>query len=265
MAAASAGTQAHPEIEHQLEAVNLRLARQADDAELLVQRGRLYIERADNRKALQDLAKASAIEPTLGEAWYWRAAAEMQLQQLDDATSSNQALIRLLRKNPGNHSALARGYFQCGDIMMAAGKPEQAASCFRQAVSLGKASPEQHIRLITSLRASAQPAAAIAAVEEAVRLHGELPQLLDIAIDIESERQHYREAIAWTDRALRQPHRRPWLLLRKAGLQQSLQEPAAAQQSLQAALDAINAMPPAKRHSQAVLELEQQIRQQQAK
>lgn len=260
----SFSAQLHPAIEHQMEAVNAQLARQPNDAELLVAMGKLYLEYGDNAKALKQFSHATALEPTLGDAWYWEAQSEKNLQHFNDALKSNQRFMQLYTQNPAekiNQAALSRGYFQCGDILMGMKKPADAATCYQNGISNNDhASPEQYLLLINSLRASSQSDAAIKAVENAIHTHGELPQLLAIAEEIETERHHFQAALRWLDRALQKPYRHEYLLLQKAQLQRSMHDEKGAQQSLQSALDAITALPLTKQHSQATLEQEKKIR-----
>lgn len=257
--------QPHPAIEHQLEAVNAQLKKQPDDAELLISLGKLYLEYGDNAKALEHFSHATALEPTLGDAWYWKAQSDKNLQHFNDALKDNQHFMQLYIRHPAdniNQAALSRGYFQCGDILMGMNKPADAATCYQNGISNNDhASPEQYLLLINSLRASSQSDAAIKAVENAIHTHGELPQLLlAIAEEIETERQHFQAALRWLDRALQKPYRHEYLLLQKAQLQRSMHDEKGAQQSLQAALDAITALPLTKQHSQATLEQEKKIR-----
>lgn len=251
---------AHEAIERQISAVNIRMSAAPEDAELLLARGRLYLEHGEDKKGLDDLSRATTLEKNLADAWYWRANAEMHLGQFDTARQSNLTFIALLQ-NTDNTKAMARGYLQCGDIQKSAKKPREAAACYQRAIASGGASPEQYLLYIDSLRSSNQSDAALEATVHALEAHGDLPQLLDAGIAIETGRKNYTAAIQWIDRALQQPNRHEYLLLQKAELQRLQHDETGAQQSLQAALAAINALPAAKRHNQATREIEHRIRQ----
>lgn len=252
---------AHPAIDSRLQQINRQLSARPDDAELLVTRGNLYLEHGEADKALQDLTRATTREPTLGAAWFSRARIELQLGKPEQAMTSNSLFLKL-------HSPLSTppspaqigGLFQQGAIYEALGNPTAAASSYQQAVEGNpNATPEQYLLLIDALQNSQQQDAALLTIEVAIQVHGELPQLLETAASIEAERQRPAKALHWLDRLLQQPQRHEYLLLRKARIQRAMGDEAAAQASLEAALQAVNTLPKPRRYSEATLALEQEI------
>lgn len=253
---------AHPVIDEHIDQITVKLAKQPHDAELLVDRGALYLEHGELDKALRDFTAATTREPKLGSAWYSRAQAELALGNTDAAFASNAAFLALHSQN-NNMLARIHGLFQQGDIYQVIAKPVAAANSYQQAITASShASPEQYLQLINALQQSHQDDKAIETINHAIQANGELPQLLEKACDIELAREKPAEAIQWLDKLLLKPQRHEYLLLRKARIQrEQLHDEAAAQASLDAALRAIENLPKTRRYSEATLTLEQEIQQ----
>ncbi len=250
---------AHPSIDLRLEHINARLTAQPDDAELLTDRGNAYLEHDEKQLALDDLTRATAREPTLGSAWYYRARTELAMGKFDDALTSNSRLIALY-SGQSNSQALIGGLFQQGEIYVASGQPKRAAESYQQAISAEhNTSPEHYLQFIDALQQSQQYDAAIKAVQAAIQAHGNLPQILEKAADIELAHHRPAAALHWLDTLLEQPQRHEYLLLRKARIQRGMNDEAAAQASLEAALKAIQSLPKTQRYNEATLTLEQEI------
>jgi tetratricopeptide (TPR) repeat protein len=252
---------AHPAIEEHIEQLSAKLAKQPNDAELLVDRGSLYLEHSAFDNALRDFTVATTREPKLGIAWFSRAQVELAMGNTDAAFTSNAAFLKLHSQDI-NTLARIHGLFQQGDIYMAAAKPTEAAKSYQQAITASShASPEQYLQLINALQQSRQNDKAIETIGHAIQANGELPQLLEKACDIELAQQKPTAAIQWLDKLLLQPQRHEYLLLRKGLIQRDMHDETAAQQSFDAALQAIEALPKTRRYSEATLTLEHNIEQ----
>lgn len=251
--------QAHPALESRLKAINAQLQKQPGDAELLLSRGNLYLEHGEPEMALTDLQQATAREPTLSEAWFTRARIEAELGKTEEALHSNSTFLALLQKDSAS-PAFVNGLVQQGDIYRAASGPAEAARSYQRAIEASaKPTPEQYLLLAETRQQNQEYDAAIKSIELAIQQHGELPQLLEKATAIELARQNPQAALGWLDRLLLQPQRHEYVLLEKARIQRSMHDETGAQTSLDAALQAIEALPKTRRYSEATLSLEKVI------
>lgn len=255
----------HQAVEDRLREVNKALAQSPDDAELLLQRGKLQFEHGEYTPALQDLVMATQREDNLCEAWTIRATVESRLKQINEALNSNDRFTHCIR-NSASPTMRSQANLQRGDILSAAGRPKEAAASYQQSLLPGSNSPpEVWLKATQALVDSQQPDAAIKTLERAINAYGELPQLLEQAVQIERARRNTPAALQWLDRQLKQPTRHEYIYLEKARLQHGIGDKPAAFSSLQQAQKALDALPKAHRYSQAALQVQQAIQQEQNK
>ena len=174
-------------------------------------------------------------------------------------TSAKVALDRFLAKHKDHIEALiarARAHSRLG-------QPKASSDDYARALQLApQPQPEFYLERAQTLAAAgdAHLADAIGGLDEGMKKLGPLPTLQLAAIDLEVRQKKIDAALARIDSAAAAtPRKEPWLarkgdILRQAG---RIRE---AREAYQAALKALESLPPARRNVPATAALEQRIR-----
>jgi tetratricopeptide (TPR) repeat protein len=254
LAFAAREARAHGDVHQRIEALDRLLAAEGLDAAPLMERGTLYAVDQDWPAAVRDLEAARDLDPALpglderlakallqvGEAE--RAALELEAVLAHDPTSADARLVR------------ARALADLGRI-------DEADAEFGRAIELAaKPSPRMYLdRAVALLEATpARADAALAALESGVARLGALV-FVERAQEIELSRGRAAEALAWTDRLPDDVKAAPDWRLRRAKIHDAAGDRSAARRELEAALSALDALPPSRGGAEALQALRTEI------
>jgi len=256
---------AHPEILAEIEGVTRRIEADPGNAELYLKRGELYRTDGDWDAAAADYARARRLDPGLVPVEF--CTGKMRLEA-GDAPTALAHLDRFLAARPDDAEGLALR----GRVHVALGRYAAAAADFGRAIDVRAcdgdgAPPELYIARSRALvRAGAVHGDdALAGLEQGLALLGR-PITIELeALDVELGLGRPDAALARVDRVLARSAVRPepWLV-RRAEILEGAGRAGEARRAWQAALDALEAQPAARRskgflaalHRQAQVALE---------
>lgn len=246
---------AHAELIIQIEAATVEIQKDPANAELYLRRGQLRREHSEFELASADYDKAEALAPALPHFnllrgklyldWGWPLTARACLDRyLGRNPSSADALIlraRVLQRLLLNRSAV-NDYDLAIELL-----PEPSPDLFIE-----------RSQLLMSMGDDHRPEA-LRGLDDGVKRLGPLVTLQLFAIDAEVKQQRFDSALARVDQiAERSPRKETWLARRGEILVQA-GRPAEARKAYEAALAALNTLPPARRNVPAMAELARRI------
>ena len=249
---------AHPGIDEQIAKLDAEIEATPDDARLYLRRGELHRIHRDWSKAEADYGAALARDGQLRIAEFCLGRLKFEA---GDPAQARAILSRYLTARPDDAEALAYR----GRALVALGEPLAAAEDFSHAIRSwnGAPRPEHFLERARALD-SAGPehvGAAIAGLDEGLRLLGEPVTLQLYAIDLELERRNYDGALARLQRIASQSVRQePWLV-RKATILEAAGRLEEARSAYRETLASIETLPSNRRGNKAVERLEQEARQ----
>ncbi len=243
---ASSSLWAHGAIHEQIVEISERLEAAPDDSELWLKRGRLYLEDRHWTEAIEDLNQALRVNPEERSAHYFLAQGWLSLAIPEAAlTSVNHFLRSLEADNPGGRF---RGGMLRGDVLQALGRYGEAASAYDQALSWADSPrPAHYLAHADALAAASRISDAVRALDAGIEQLGSVVSLEVRAVELLSRSNQVEEALSRLDNlASTSPNPARWRvdqgdLLRHTG------RPEAARQAYQAALQALQALPPYRR------------------
>ncbi len=249
---------AHAGIAEEMREVNARLATRPGDAALVLRRGELHRILGDYPAARADYERARRLDPDL-------AAVDLCLgTMLLDAgrpAEALRALDRFLAREPAH----AGGFAARGRARLALGDPAAAAQDFTRAINHSRSDapprPDLYLDRARSLASlgGARVDEAIRGLDEGIARLGDPVSLELRAIDLEIRRHRVDAALARVDRiAARSPRQEAWLA-RRGGILDRAGRKVEARAAYARALDAISALPPARRRTRASVRLEAEI------
>lgn len=248
---------AHGAVHEQIAALDARIARAPGDAELYLERGRLYLEDRHFEEASRDFRRALSLDPGLRAAHYFQGTSLLRSGDAAGAEREARAFLSALGKE--DWGGLMRGYRLLGQSLAEQGKPTEAAEACRSA--LGQADetdPGLYRECADNALAAGQSPEALRILDEGIGRLGPLTVLEEKAIEIELQAGYTDNALARLGRLAGGPGRERWLawkgeILERAG------RTAEARQAFEAALAAIRALPPGRRKTRSLLRLEQEV------
>jgi predicted negative regulator of RcsB-dependent stress response len=268
---------AHGDILHRIEALDKKLTERPNDPVLLIERGRLYLDAHQPQDAKRDLDQALKLTPDDALAHYYLAQANLE------AKKNNEALIALdfFLQHEDQEAPRTRGLALRGDIYRASGKPKEAAIAYAESLALKKldALPDDYVRLAdtylqinTQLETKAPRETktlldarknniekALAVLDQGILQLGSLHTLVQRAITIELESNQPQSALKRLDQLITQNKATPYLLLQKGKILKNINELQQATETFQTALILIEQMPQARRNTQAMQTLGEDI------
>jgi tetratricopeptide (TPR) repeat protein len=259
VAAAAAPASAHVEIERQVADLSRRIAENPRDASLLVRRGELHRVHGDTDLALADFKTAGAIAPDLPAVHLCTGRTHLEAGRPDQALP---CLDRFLSLRPDH--VMARVFR--ARALAALGRRLEAAVEYTEAIRDSTAGdpprPEYYVERALVLRAEGQAHVeeALEGLWEGLSRLGPLAVLQSLAVELEATRGNYPAALdlleaAWASSPRRETfHVRRGELLERAGW---LDEACLAYEESQASLVAL---PPERRRSKAMIDLEDRVR-----
>ena len=249
---------AHGAVHEQIRLLEARIARAPGDAELYLERGRLYLEDRHFEEANRDFRRALTLDPRLRAAHYFQGSSRLRSGDAAGAEREARAFLSALGRE--DRGGLMRGYRLLGQSLAEQGRPAEAAEACRSA--LGQADepdPGLYRECADAALAASQSPEALRILDEGIGRLGPLTVLEEKAIEIELQAGGTDGALARLDRlAAAGPGRERWLAQKGEVLERAGRS-AEARQAFEAALAAIRSLPPGRRKTRSLLRLEQEV------
>lgn len=248
--------QAHPDIDSQVAALTAEIAKRPDNADLYFRRAELHRYHQAWKLALADFDRALQRDPRLDKARLARAATVLESGKPADARPAFDAF---LSDHPDDAEALllrARTLVALKDYAAAAA--DYAASIAHQP----QPAPEYYIEQARTLVAIGPERVdeALRSLDAGMAKLGAVPVLQLTAVDIELGRKNYDGALARLDKLAAGAARQEFWLARRGEVLAQAGRTGEARQAYEAALAAVESLPPHRRHVPAVDELESSVR-----
>jgi len=251
---------AHPDIEARVKIVTEQIERDPGNAALFIKRGHLHHMHREWDEALKDYDRGAELDPN---AYVVHLRRGETLLEMGRAEAAKQALDQFLKFN-GDH---AEACVLRARVLAELGAPDEAIADLSTAIALSaRAQPDWFLERARLVATQAERIdEALRGLDEGLARLGQLVTLETLAIDLELRRDRHDAAVARIDRILaRMPRKELWLV-RRAEVLAGAGRVSEARDSLNAALMAIDTLPPSRRRTKAVLDLEAQARSSLAK
>lgn len=252
---------AHGAIHEQIKALDARIAREPTNAELYLQRGRLFLEDRHFGEAVEDFRRALQIDPRMRAAHYFLG--DALLRSGDAAGAEREARAFFAALGAEDRGGLMRGYRLLGQSLLEQGRSLDAAGAFRTALGHAPEPDPAHYRECAAAYVAAGPEhreTALGILDEGISRLGPLPVLQETAVDIELQAGRTDAAVKRLDALVAQGQGKERWLRRKGEVLLHAARTVEARRAFEAALSAIEALPPARRNTRALRELEREIR-----
>ena len=242
---------AHDPLSERLERADKEVSKHPSDARLVLRRAELYREAGRLGDARADVARATILAPGLPEVALLRGRLRLDGGEPQAARAEMDALL-------ARHPRMAEGRVLRSEALEAEGRIGEAADDLERALDdLVLASPDHYLRLARLLAGTDPPQRE--REENALRLGidrlGPTPALVAEAVELELARGNPGAALQWHDRM--EPFRKsdPSWIARRGELLEAAGQKLEALAAYSAALDAIEALPKARRMARATREL----------
>ncbi len=250
---------AHPAIEVQIAALTERIENDPRNAVLYLQRGELHRVHRDWDAAMADYARAARLDPDFDTLHLARG---RMLLEAGWPKSAKVALDRFLAGQPDH----AGGRVIRARILAKLGRHRAAAEDYTRAIVLTRSpdqpKPEHYLERARALAAvgGAHLAEALRGLDDGIARLGPLVTLQLCAIELELTAKRYEAALARVDGIAAGAARKERWLARRGEILVQAGRPAEARAAFGQARAAIAALPPRRRATRAVAELEERIR-----
>jgi predicted Zn-dependent protease len=246
---------AHGDLHDQIERLTGEIKQNPQNGELYFRRAELHRVHRDWDLALADYEMAAVLAPEMAAVDLARG---RLLLEAGWPRSAIVFLDRFLEKHTRNADAFALRGRASVELEMYL----EAVPFFDRAIAAGNTpNPEHYLERAWALKAAGadQVENALSGLDEGMKKLGPLVVFQLSAIDLEVERGNFDDALERLDRAsARSPRKETWLF-RRAEILARAERPQEARNALEAALEALNALPASRRHVPAMTELEQKI------
>lgn len=247
------GIAAHEGLHEQIARITERLARQPRNAALVLERGELHRLHGDWKRASRDYDRAQRIDPGLATVDLCRGLLSLDRGRGADALTP-------LRRFTKAHSGDSRGRTALARALALSGMPSEAADEYAVALAaMSQPDPDLILEHVRALVDAERPAEALRQLDSTQARLGPLIPLLLAAIDLEVASGRYDDALQRIDTAMAVAVRKEtWLerrghILRQAGRNEE------ARTAYQAALVALATLPPERRLTRAMQQLEERL------
>lgn len=247
---------AHGDMHLQIVEVTKQIEQAPKQAELYLRRGELYRAHRDWDSAQADYDRAQALDPRVAGLDFARGSLFLEANWLQ---SARVALDRFLAQSTNHVEALVAR----ARTLVKLDQPAAAARDYGQALAFSnEPRPDLYIERAQALSAGDSPALAEAlrGLEEGIRKLGPLITLQLLAMDLEVKLKRVDSALARLDQVMAQTPRKEAWLARRGEILQEAGRAEEAKTTFTAALKAIAALPPARRHVPAMEDLEKRLR-----
>ena len=242
---------AHEGLHEQIEAVTAKIKRDPKNASLYLQRGELHRLHRDWIRAAADYDRAKSLQPSLTIVDLARGKMLFESRRLQQAKF---VLDRFLRQQP-NH---VEGLVTRARVLSRIGARVQAAQDFTQALALAP-TPEPEIYLERAKALAGDKRyfeEALRGLDEGIKRLGPVVTLQLAAIDLELSRRNYDSALTRLDVIAAQSERKEMWLIQRGEILRSAGRIEEARAAFNAALVAIDSLPPERRQTRAVIALQ---------
>ncbi len=246
---------AHGDIHEQIAALTKRIAQDPKNATLYLKRGELYRVHREWDLALADYRRARVFDPALAAVDLCRG---RMLLEADRPEPARLALERFVKRQPAHAEArvtLAR-------ILVKLGRRLPAAENFTRAIALSpEPKPEYFLERGQALAAegSEHLEEALAGLDQGIEKLGPLVTLQLLAIELELRSKRTDAALARLEKIAAQTERQETWLARRGEILEQAGRPREAREAFTAALSALESLPPQRRQSKAMRELETRL------
>jgi predicted Zn-dependent protease len=242
---------AHEGLHEQIEAVTAKIKRDPKNASLYLQRGELHRLHRDWIRAAADYDRAKSLQPSLTIVDLARGKMLFESRRLQQAKF---LLDRFLRRQP-NH---VEGLVTRARVLSRIGARVQAAQDFTQALALAP-TPEPEIYLERAKALAGDKRyfeEALRGLDEGIKRLGPVVTMQLAAIDLELSRRNYDSALTRLDVIAAQSERKEMWLIQRGEILRSAGRIEEARAAFNAALVAIDSLPPERRQTRAVIALQ---------
>jgi predicted Zn-dependent protease len=246
---------AHEGLHEQLAAITAKINRDPKNASLYLQRGELHRLHHDWRRATADYDQATRLQPGLTIVDLARGKMLFESGRFQRA---KLVLDRFLVQQP-NHF---EGLLTRARVLAKLGSTADAVKDFTRAIALSAVpDPELYLeRAGTIAKDGKSIAEALSGLDEGIKQLGPIVTLQLPAIDLELRRHNYEGALTRLDLIAAQSERKEAWLVRRGEILKLAGREEEARAAFNAALVAIESLPPERRHSKAVTALQVRAR-----
>ena len=246
---------AHEGLHEQIAAITTRIKRDPKNASLYLQRGELYRLHRDWARAAADYDRAERLQPALKIVELARGKMLFESGKLQRA---KVMLDSFLSQQPGHYD----GLIARARVLAKLGARSAAAKDFTRALSMASVpEPELYLERARVLASDAQGISeALHGLDEGIDKLGPLVTLQLAAIDLELRQKNYDAALIRLDQIAAQSERKEAWLVRRGEILKLAGRDEEARAAFNAALVAIESLPPAHRQNRSVTALELRAR-----
>ena len=247
---------AHEGLHEQIAAVTAKIKRDPKNASLYLQRGELHRLHRDWSRAAADYDRAARLRPDLKVVDLARGKMFFESGRLRRAKFS---LDRFLIQQPDHYE----GLLTRARVLAKIGARNEAISDFTRALAQSSANPEPELYLERA-HVTAEDAnrvdEALSGLDEGIKRLGPLVTLQLPAIELELRRHNYDAALVRLDTVTSQSERKEAWLVRRGEILKLAGRDEEARAAFNAALIAIESLPPEHRQNKAVTMLQLRAR-----
>lgn len=246
---------AHEGVPEQIVAITAKIKREPKNASLYLQRGELYRLNRYWDRATADYDRASRLQPGLTVVDLARGKMLFESRRFQRAKF---VLDRFLRQQPDH----CEGLVTRARVLAKIGARLEAARDFTQALAAAPTpEPELYLERAQVLAGAAQYIQdALRGLDEGIKRLGPLVTLELAAIDLELRRKNYAAALTRLDVITAQSERKETWLVRRGEILKAAGRNEEARDAFNAALVAIDSLPPARRQSRTIIALQLRAR-----
>lgn len=246
---------AHEGVHEQIVAITAKIKRDPKNASLYLQRGELYRLHRDWRRATADYDRAARLQPNLTIVDLARGKMLFESRRFE---SAKFVLDRFLRQEPEH----VQGLTTRARVLAKIGARREAADDFTRALALAP-TPEPELYLERAQVLAGAPEyiqEALRGLDEGIKRLGPLVTLELLAIDLELRCNNYDAALIRLDLITAQSERKEMWLVRRGEILKAAGRDEEARDTFNAALAAIESLPPERRQSRTIVTLQLRAR-----
>lgn len=241
--------QAHEGLHEQIVAITAKIKRDPKNASLYLQRGELHRLHRDWLHAAADYDRAAHLQPTLAIIDFARG---RMLFESGRPQRAKLVLDRFLTQQPNHFDAVLTR----ARVLAKLGSTPAAINDFTRAIAQSP-DPELYLERAHLIAGDEKRIdEALSGLDEGIRRLGPIVTLQLPAIDLELRRQNYEGALSRLDLIAAQSDRKEAWLVRRGEILKLAGRDEEARAAFNAALVAIESLPPARRQSKAVTALQ---------
>jgi predicted Zn-dependent protease len=240
---------AHEGLHEQIAAITAKIKRDPKNASLYLQRGELHRLHRDWSRAATDYNRAARLQPGLTIVDLARGKMLFESGRLQ---RSKLVLDRFLSQQPNHFEGLTTR----ARVLAKLGSTADAIKDFTGAIAQSP-EPELYLeRAETTIRDGKRLDEALSGLDEGIKQLGPIVTLQLPAIELELRRQNYEGALSRLDLIAAQSERKETWLVRRGEILRLAGRDEEARAAFNAALVAIESLPPSRRQSKAVTALQ---------